>query len=93
MCCNSKIYSLKKTVQSINYKVKFLEEEMGDEGARIVVFEQQTFLERFDKLSPNLSKTLKEYISQNNLSISSSDNYKAILQHAQGLSSEHTLQG
>lgn len=66
---------------------------MSDDNLRIIVLEQQTFIDKFEKLSPNLSKTLKEYITENNLSNPSSENYQKIFQHANGLSPDSASQG
>jgi hypothetical protein len=64
-------------------------EEVGE-----VIIKQQSFLEKFDQVSPPaVSQTLKEYITENNLEPSSNENFQKISEHANGLSSEHTSHG
>jgi L-2-hydroxyglutarate oxidase LhgO len=59
-----------------------------------VIIQQQSFIEKFVQVTPpEVSKTLKEYITENNLQTSSNENFQKISEHANGLSSEHTSQG
>ncbi len=60
---------------------------------RVIILEQESFLERLEKISPNVSQTVKEYISENQLSSPSSEHFDQIYKHTQSLSSEHAQAG
>jgi hypothetical protein len=65
---------------------------MSELGA--VIIQQQSFLEKFNEVTPPaLSQTLREYITENHLEASSPENFNKITEHADSLSSEHASHG